>query len=60
MAILYVRIDLAKNAFAVNDVNNTGKSESVRASLPRVRLHELIAAVSPCMIGVAACRWRSA
>ena len=55
MAILYVGIDLAKNVFAVHGVNEAGKPELVRPSVPRARLHELIAALPPCVIGMEAC-----
>jgi transposase len=55
MAILYVGIDLAKNVFAVHAVNEAGKPELVRPSVPRARLHELIAALPPCVIGMEAC-----
>ena len=43
MTIVYVGIDLAKNVFAVHGVNQAGRSEPVRTSVPRARLHELIA-----------------
>ena len=55
MAILYVDVDLAKNVFAVHGVNEAGKPELVRPSVPRARLHELIAALPPCVIGMEAC-----
>jgi transposase len=55
MAILYVGIDLAKNVFAVHGVNEAGKPELVRPSVPRGRLHELIASLPPCVIGMEAC-----
>ncbi len=55
MAILYVGIDLAKNVFAVHGVNESGKPELVRPSVPRARLHELIAALPPCVICMEAC-----
>jgi len=55
MAILYLGIDLAKNVFAVHGVNEAGKPELVRPSVPRARLHELIAALPPCVIGIEAC-----
>ena len=55
MAILYVGVDLAKNVFAVHGVNEAGKPELVRPSVPRARLHELIAALPPCVIGMEAC-----
>jgi transposase len=55
MAILYVGIDLAKNVFAVHGVNEAGKPELVRPSVPRAKLHDLIASLPPCTIGIEAC-----
>jgi transposase len=55
MAILYVGIDLAKNVFAVHGVDATGKATLVRPVVPRARLHELIASLPPCTIGMEAC-----
>ena len=55
MAILYVGIDLAKNVFAVHGVNEWGKPGLVRPSVARAKLHELIASLAPCVIGMEAC-----
>lgn len=55
MAILYVGIDLAKNVFAVHGVNEAGRPELVRPSVARGKLHELIASLPPCTIGMEAC-----
>lgn len=55
MAILTVGIDLAKNVFAVHGVNEVGRAELVRPSVARDKLHELIAALPPCVIGMEAC-----
>ena len=55
MAILTVGIDLAKNVFAVHGVNEAGKAELVRPAVPRSMLHELIASLRPCVIGMEAC-----
>jgi len=55
MAIVFVGIDLAKNVFAVHGVNLAGKPELVRPSVPRAKLHEMIAALPPCTIGMEAC-----
>ena len=55
MAILYVGIDLAKNVFAVHGVDEHGKAVLVRPSVPRARLHQLVAALPPCTIGMEAC-----
>jgi hypothetical protein len=55
MAILYVGIDLAKNVFAIHGVDERGKAVLVRPSVSRGKLHELIAALGPCTIGMEAC-----
>ena len=55
MAILTVGIDLAKNVFAVHGVSAAGKAELVRPTVPRDRLHALIAALPPCVVGMEAC-----
>ncbi len=55
MAILTVGIDLAKNVFAVHGVNEAGKPLLVRPAVAREKLHELIAALPPCVIGMEAC-----
>ena len=55
MSILYVGIGLAKNVFAVHGVNEAGKPELVRPNVARAKLHELIAAMPPCTIGLEAC-----
>ena len=55
MAILTVGIDLAKNVFAVHGVNEAGKPELLRPSVPRAKLHALVAALPPCTIGMEAC-----
>jgi len=55
MTILTVGIDLAKNVFAVHGVNAAGKPELVRPAVPRDKLHALIAALPPCVIGMEAC-----
>jgi transposase len=55
MCILYVGIDLAKNVFAVHGVNEAGKPELVRPNVARAKLHELIACLPPCTIGMEAC-----
>jgi len=55
MRILYVGIDLAKNVFAVHGVDEHGKAMLVRPSVARAKLHELIAALPPCIIGMEAC-----
>jgi transposase len=55
MAILFVGIDLAKNVFAIHGVDEHGKAALVRPSVPRARLHQLVAALPPCTIGMEAC-----
>ena len=55
MAIVTVGIDLAKNVFAVHGVNQVGKPELVRPSVPRAKLHELIATLPSWTIGMEAC-----
>jgi transposase len=55
MAIVYVGIDLAKNVFAVHGVDEAGKPALVRPSVPRAKLHELIAALPPCTVAMEAC-----
>ena len=55
MAILTVGIDLAKNVFALHGVNASGKPELVQPKVPRARLHELVATLPPCTIGMEAC-----
>lgn len=55
MTILTVGIDLAKNVFAVHGVNEAGKAALVRPAVPRDKLHALIAALPPCVIGLEAC-----
>lgn len=55
MAILTVGIDLAKNVFAVHGVNEAGKPELVHPAVARDKLHELIAALPPCVVGMEAC-----
>src|SRR6476469_8655283 len=55
MAILFVGIDLAKNVFAIHGVDEHGKAVLMRPSVPRARLHELVAALPPCTIGMEAC-----
>jgi transposase len=51
-AIVFVGVDLAKNVFAVHGVNDAGKAELLRPKVARARLHELIATLLPCTIGM--------
>ena len=55
MAIVFVGIDLAKNVFAVHGVDEHGKPALVRPSVPRAKLHALIASLPPCTIAMEAC-----
>ena len=55
MAIVFVRVDLAKSVFAVRGVNPAAKPELVRPSVPRTKLHKMIAALPPYTIGMEAC-----
>ena len=55
LTILTIVVDLAKNVFAVHGVGETGKAELLRPAVPRDKLHELIAALPPCVIGMEAC-----
>ena len=55
MAILTIGIDLAKNVFALHGVNEAGKAEFKRPSVPRAKLVEQVAALPPCTIGRQAC-----
>jgi transposase len=55
MAIVTVGIDLAKNVFAVHGVDETGKPVLVRPEVARAKLMELIANLTPCLIGMKAC-----
>ena len=55
MTILTVGIDLAKNVFALHGVNEAGKPELLRPSVPRAKLNALVASLPPCVIGIEAC-----
>ena len=55
MRILFVGIDLAKNVFAVHGVDERGKSALVRPTVQRAKLHELVASLPVCTIGMEAC-----
>lgn len=55
MTIVFVGIDLAKTAFAVHGVNTACRAEMVRPNVPHAKLHELIAALPACTIGMEAC-----
>ena len=55
MAIVTVGIDHAKNVFALHGVNERGQVDLRRPSVPRAKLHALVAALPPCTIGMEAC-----
>lgn len=55
MTILYVGIDLAKNVFAVHGVDEHGKPALIRPNVARSKLHELVAKLPSCTIGMEAC-----
>ena len=50
--IITVGIDLAKNVFAVHGVDEAGKPALVKPKVAREQLHELIAQLPPCIIGM--------
>ncbi|CAL96336.1 putative truncated transposase [Azoarcus olearius] len=54
MSILTVGIDLAKSVFAMHGVEGAGRAELVRQAVPGEKLHELIATLPPCVIGMEA------
>ncbi len=55
MTIVFVGIDLAKNVFAIHAVNTAGKTEMALPNVPGTKLHELIAALLACTIGMEVC-----
>jgi transposase len=48
-------IDLAKNVCAIHGVDEHGEAVLVRPSVVHARLHQLVAALPPCTIGMEAC-----
>lgn len=48
-------IDLAKDVFALQEVNAAGKPVLVRLHVLRSKLLEVLAALPPCIIGMEAC-----
>ena len=55
MSILFVGIDLAKNVFALHGVNAGGAVVLRQPKVARAKLHELVAALPACTIGIEAC-----
>jgi len=55
MEIVTLGIDLAKNIFALHDVDTAGKVVLQRPAVKRAKLLELTAGLAPCLIGMEAC-----
>ena len=55
MTILYAGIDLAKNVFALHGVDAGGAVVPRQPKVARAKLHELVAALPACTIGIEAC-----
>ena len=55
MTILYAGIDLAKNIFALHGVAAGGAVVLRQPRVARAKLHELVATLPPCTIGIEAC-----
>ena len=55
MSIVTVGIDLAKNVFAVQGVDDNGKAVLVKPKVSREQLLPLMAQLPPCVIGMEAC-----
>lgn len=55
MSIVTLGIDLAKNIFALHGVDQSGKAILIKPRVPRDQLLELVASLSPCLIGMEAC-----
>ena len=53
--IVTVGMDLAKNIFAVDGVDETGKPALVRPDLPRAKPLKRMAHLPPCLVGRQAC-----
>ena len=54
MTILYAGIDLAKNVFALHGVGAGGAVVLRQPKVARAKLHELVATLPPCTIGIEA------
>jgi transposase len=55
MSIVFVGIDLAKNVFALHGVNAKGAVQLRQPKVARAKLHELVATLPACTIGIEAC-----
>lgn len=53
MTIMAMGVDLAKNVFALDGVNETGKSVFIKPSIRTRALPELMAKMPHCVIGMA-------
>ena len=56
MTILYAGIDLARSVFALHGVNVGGVVGLHQPKVACAKLHELVAALPPCTIGIEACQ----
>ena len=54
MNMATIGLDLAKNVFQVHGLNRHGKM-MVRKALPRAKVVEYFAQLSPCVVGMEAC-----
>ena len=54
MAILYVGIDLAKNAFALDGVDGAGKAVLLKPGVRRTELVGKVTKLPPCVIAMEA------
>jgi transposase len=55
MAIVMLGIDLAKNVFALHGVNEAGRVEMKRPSVPRAKLMQTVATLPPWTVAMEAC-----
>ncbi len=55
MTNLYAGIDIAQNGVALHRVNVGGAVVLRQPKVARAKLHELVAALPPCTIGIEAC-----
>jgi transposase len=55
MTIVFAGIDLAKNVFALHGVDAGGAVVLRQPKVARAKLHELVATLPPCTIGIEAC-----
>ena len=55
MTIVFVGVDLAKNVFALHGVNAAGAAQLRQPKVARAKLHEVVATLPACTIGIEAC-----